>query len=602
MFPDTLTSIDLLGGVPWQSDYKHVRYFSSKAEQDSYFNSRTVVKSFDNAKVVRTANQFSMLLTLTPAQANKVSYLRFTNGNLDNKTYYCFVKGIAYEGDNRCRLFVELDFYQTFRFDVSFSNSYIERQHGNVTLIEDNLALGQELITYNISETFPYKDYIFIVLVANENLLGSTGGGWNVTSYAGVPSALYHYVVPIKIGGNANDSSMVYTDTGTAFYNWFELFSTMQDTWANKIVSAYITKYCGLNFTVDGNNITYSDTNKVKFFATTNNPGNVMRGMFHIENVKEYDTMTFSLSKAGLPSGFNAKLAQYPYNKVVISTVNGQQLELKPQFIDGNSINIRMYGSLGISNKVAFVIENYALNGVSGSDQKLNCILIDDTPQLLPIIVEQYAAFVQGNANSLMASRRASANDWQTSLKVAERSADTNVATTGINGLGSTAGGLLSGNPFSTLNSATQAMTSTASSMLQGATQLLNAGDIGNNNFENLINNQQAMLTDLMSVPPNTKSMGGNSFFEFGNFAYPLRATWKTVTSDDGARISDYFNKFGYKVNRYAPINFNSRSDYNYVKTIDCVVTGDLNQSILDVFKRIFNNGVFLHHTNSISL
>lgn len=602
MFPDTLTSIDLLGSVPWQSDYKHVRYFSSKSEQDSYFNSRTVIKSFDNAKVVRTANQFSMLLRLTPAQANKVSYLRFTNGNLDGKTYYCFVKGIAYEGDDRCRLFIEVDFYQTFLFDVSFKNSYIERQHGNVTLIEDNLALGQELITYNISETFPYKDYIFIVLVANENLLGSTGGGWNVTSYAGAPSALYHYVVPIKIGGNANDSSMIYTDTGTAFYNWFELFSTMQDTWANKIVSAYITKYCGLNFTVNGNNITYGDTNKVKFFATTNNPGNVMRGMFHIENVKEYDTMTFSLSKAGLPSGFNAKLSQYPYNKVVISTVNGQQLELKPQFISGNSIEIRMYGSLGISNKVAFSIENYALNGVSGSDQKLNCILIDDTPQLLPIIVEQYAAFVQGNANSLMASRRASANDWQTSLKVAERTADTNVATTGINGIGNTAGGLLSGNPFSALNNATQAMTSTASSMLQGATQMLNAGDIGSNNFENLINNQQAMLTDLMSVPPNTKSMGGNSFFEFGNFAYPLRATWKTVTNDDGLRISDYFNKFGYKVNKYTPINFNSRSDYNYVKTTDCVVTGDLNQSILDVFKRIFNNGVFLHHTNDITI
>lgn len=121
-------------------------------------------------------------------------------------------------------------------------------------------------------------------------------------------------------------------------------------------------------------------------------------------------------------------------------------------------------------------------------------------------------------------------------------------------------------------------------------------------NFENLVNNQQAMLTDLMSVPPNTKSMGGNSFFEFGNFAYPLRATWKTVNSDDGARITNYFNTFGYKVNKYTSINFNSRSTYNYVKTIDCVVSGNLNQSILDVFKRIFNNGVFLHHTNEISI
>ena len=81
-----------------------------------------------------------------------------------------------------------------------------------------------------------------------------------------------------------------------------------------------------------------------------------MRGMFHIENVKEYDSMTFNLSKAGLPSGFNPKLAQYPYNKVIISTVNGQQLELKPQFIDGNAIQIRMRGSLGISNKISFTV------------------------------------------------------------------------------------------------------------------------------------------------------------------------------------------------------------------------------------------------------
>ena len=183
MFPETLTNIDLLGSVPWQSDYKHVRYFSSKADQDSYFNSRTKIRSIENAKVVRTANDFSLLLELTPAQANKVSYLRFTNGKLDNKTYYAFVKGISFESQGRCRLFVELDFYQTFLFDVSFANSYIERQHGNVTLIEDNLALGQELITYNISETFPYKDYIFIVIVANENLLGATGGGWTIMLY-----------------------------------------------------------------------------------------------------------------------------------------------------------------------------------------------------------------------------------------------------------------------------------------------------------------------------------------------------------------------------------------------------------------------------------
>lgn len=597
MIPDTLTSIDLLSGVPWQSDYKHVRYFSSKTEQNSYFNSRTVIKSFDSAKVVRTANQFSMLLTLTPAQANKVSYLKFTNGNLDNKTYYCFVKGISYEADNRCRLFVEIDFYQTFLFDVSFKNSYIERQHGSLTLIEDNLNLGQELITTNITSNHIYDGTLFIVFVAStdlsDNPLDSEG------TWTGSPTPMFHYVVPIKQASAANTG---YNYGDKTLTNFKELFGLMQKDWANKIVSAYVTKYCGINFQINGNNVDYNTlTSGLKLVKVSNENIIGDKYIFMVNNIKKFDTMDIEFA---IPSttGYNAKLNQYPYKKLMLSTFNGQQLEIKPQYIAENKVKIRVHGNVGINSKIMYQVTNYATNSSVSDDQNLTAVLVDDTPNALPIVVDQYSAFVQGHTNSLIASQKASTNDWKTSLKVAERTADTNVATTGINGLGNIGGGLLSGNPLPALNNATQATGSVASSMLQGSAQMLNAGDIGKNNFENLVNNQQAMLDDLQAIPPNTKSLGGNPFFEYGNFNYYIQMTVKEMSNDDKERVSNYFNTFGYKVNKYTPINFNSRSTYNYVKTIDCVVTGDLNQSILDVFKRIFNNGVFLHHTNEISI
>lgn len=597
MFPDTLTNIDLLGSVPWQSDYKHVRYFGTKADQDNYFNGRTKIKSFDNAKVVRTGNQFSTLLRLTPAQANKVSYLRFTNGNLDNKTYYCFVKSIVYEANDRCRLFVEIDFFQTFLFDVSFKNSYIERQHSSLTLIEDNLNLGQELITTNISSNHIYDGTIFIVFVASadlsDNALDSEG------TWSGSPTPMFHYVVPIKQASSANTG---YNYGDKTLTNFKELFGLMQKDWANKIVSAYVTKYCGINFQIDGNNVDYDTlTSGLKLVKISNDNIIGDKYIFMVDNIKKFDTMDIEFTIPST-SGYNSKLNQYPYKKLMLSTFNGQQLEIKPQYLTENKVKIRIHGSVGINSKIMYQVTNYATHSSVSIDENLTAVLIDDTPNPLPIVVDQYSAYVQGHTNSLIASQKASINDWKTSNKVSERSADTGVLNSGLSALGSMANGLSTGSPLTAQSSGTNGIVSTANSLFSGATQMENANDIGKNNFENLVNNQQAMLDDLQAIPPNTKSLGGNPFFEYGNFNYYIQMVVKEMSNDDKERVSNYFDTFGYKVNKYATINLNSRSTYNYVKTIDCVVTGDLNQSILDVFKRIFNNGVFLHHTNEISI
>ena len=60
--------------------------------------------------------------------------------------------------------------------------------------------------------------------------------------------------------------------------------------------------------------------------------------------------------------------------------------------------------------------------------------------------------------------------------------------------------------------------------------------------------------------------------------------------------IDDYFSMFGYKVNEVKYPNITGRSNWNYVKTIDCNFDGDIPQSDLNIIKTMFNNGITLWH------
>lgn len=593
MFPDTNTTITLLSGVDWQSDYKHVRWFDSLSEQTTYFNNRPIIYSRENVKLVRTGNQFRLHLTITPEKAQSISYLKFTNGSIDGKIYYAFVKNIVFEKENSCYLFCELDFFQSFMFDVTFKKSYIDRQHSPLSYIEDNLSLGQEMITTNIDSLNIYQGTLFVVFVANVDL--SDDALENNGTWTGSPSPMFHYVVPIKQASAANTG---YTYNGNELPNFKELFGLMQKDWANKIVSAYVTKYCGLNFGVDGNTITYDTLlSGVKSVKISNDNIIGDKYIFLVDNKKQFDSIDIEFDIPQQTS-YNAKLNQYPYKKLILSTFNGQQLELKPQYLTDNKVKIQVLGTVGINSKIMYRIKNYAINGSVMRDENISAVLIDDSPNALPIVVDQYAAYVQGHTNSLLAAQKASSNDWQTSVKVANRTSDSNLLGSIGGGLANASSSILSGN----VGGITSSVGGVTNAALQGAANIENAGDIGKNNFENLVNNQQAMLDDLQVVPPNTKSMGGNIFFEYGNFDYFIQLTTKEMTTDDKERVSDYYNKFGYKVGKYDTINFNNGGTYNYVKTFDCVVVGNVNQSILDVIKRIFNSGVFIHHTDRLSM
>lgn len=64
--------------------------------------------------------------------------------------------------------------------------------------------------------------------------------------------------------------------------------------------------------------------------------------------------------------------------------------------------------------------------------------------------------------------------------------------------------------------------------------------------------------------------------------------------------IDDFWSAFGYPIHEITTPLTNSRSSWNYVKTIDCGFTANAELDLLKRFRNIFNNGVTIWHTDDI--
>lgn len=71
-----------------------------------------------------------------------------------------------------------------------------------------------------------------------------------------------------------------------------------------------------------------------------------------------------------------------------------------------------------------------------------------------------------------------------------------------------------------------------------------------------------------------------------------------SIKSQYASMIDNYFSMFGYKVNRLGTPHLHVRTYYDYIKTIDVNIEGDLPEADLNQIRNMFNNGIrFWHDT-----
>lgn len=73
----------------------------------------------------------------------------------------------------------------------------------------------------------------------------------------------------------------------------------------------------------------------------------------------------------------------------------------------------------------------------------------------------------------------------------------------------------------------------------------------------------------------------------------------KTITREFAERLDQFFDMYGYKQNRIAKPDIDSRAHWNYIKTIDCNISGEVPGPDMEELKSLFNNGLTIWSNGS---
>lgn len=120
--PDS--TITLYGGVDIDNGEQLV--FKSRANQTSYFQSK-LVRAQTPCTVVRKTGR--LRVEIAGSTIATCNYLSFINPSFDNKIVYARIIDYDYINNECVEISYAIDYWQTWMFDVSFENMYIEREH-----------------------------------------------------------------------------------------------------------------------------------------------------------------------------------------------------------------------------------------------------------------------------------------------------------------------------------------------------------------------------------------------------------------------------------------------------------------------------------------
>lgn len=268
-------------------------------------------------------------------------------------------------------------------------------------------------------------------------------------------------------------------------------------------------------------------------------------------------SFNINVSKQQTLNGYtpvNNKLKCFPYNYLLVSNNVGQNGILHYEKFSDNDATFTVKGVINPGCSINITPTNY--NGNASSD--IDAIQLGKFP-ICNFQNDMYTNWLTQNSINVLGQTITSD--------------DMNIANAGLSALAGTITNLATGNDAGVGMSLASGFTGIAGAVMQQKQH---------NMISPTVNGQ------LNSADVNVAS--GNNTFHF----------YKMSIKQEYARIIDnYFSMFGYKINRVKVPNITGRSNWNYVKTINCNFDGNIPQSDLNIIRAMFNNGTTLWHNPS---
>lgn len=356
MYPAPSTIVKLLSNIPWDNTYNDVLTFGSLSEQTLYFNSKATF-TFTNFTYQRYNPDRGQIAAIRiPILADtlyRCNYLMFQNSAHGNKWFYAFIRELNYINESVTEIIYELDIMQTWKFDYTIKECFVEREHTNddsigSNLVDENLELGDYVMGNPfVMPQFSPSNSKICVLASFDSMLQPSQG----RKYANVYSGL-----SINIFDSVEDVQAFLKDVD---------FGGKTDG----IVSIF--QYPAAFISDDPRAIPIEIT-KSKHYSSID--GYVPR---------------------------NNKLFTYPYNFLYVTNNNGNTAEFKWEFFETNPVVVTVFGALTPNPQFVLAPNNYKLTTGTSGDFNINeMITLEGFPQCA-FTSDVYKVYLAQNATQL---------------------------------------------------------------------------------------------------------------------------------------------------------------------------------------------------------
>ena len=258
-------------------------------------------------------------------------------------------------------------------------------------------------------------------------------------------------------------------------------------------------------------------------------------------------TMNINSKLAENYTPINKKLFTFPYNYAILSNNNGTDIPFRYEDFINNQLNFKVVGSISQGCSIKCVPLNYKK------------IIDNDT-------MNSFNFGINGGKFPICSWASDVFTNWLVS----------NSVNIGINGLtnfgkiGFGAGQFLGGDLVGGISSVASGLSGIANSVSQIYQNSLVPDQVKGNT-----NSGEITYSALKNV--------------FTIFRFSIRSEYAKI-------IDNFFSMFGYKTNLVKMPNLTGRQNWNYVKTIDANIIGNIPQNDIELLKSIFNNGVTIWH------
>lgn len=610
------TEVHLLSNVPFNFSYNNVMDFDTKEDQIAYFLNKSKI-TFDDLTHQRVNNN-SINLEVAYEELYDINYMMFQNDKIPGKWFYAFITNYDFISPNVTRISYQIDVYQTWLFDMTWQTTYVEREHTQrfnkdgtpvINTIDEGLNYGSDYKTI-YKRKCNDDNIIWVVAITKtsiENLLGSSVS--NFGRIGNIYQPLHYTLMPIDLDGT------IVTINGKIGGYTFIMDLGKDSQTVGQLVSLFYTSYVPFDYNLDGNNnITTNDPN-VHFVD-----GGAVGGFYDYYGDSNWLPRNYNVTNnmfSLMPNYSESKLFMYPYTVIELTDMQGNTTTLKPQNFDNKSLSFDIMACISSQPKTAIYPHGY-LGNTSGNVKDFTGGIINNNICDIPIVDDYTASYMQANRNSIATTNKYAMDN---ALRGVQQNNANNRVNNAImdkqqqygqidmfsNAITGGIGNALTGNIAGALGSV-------ASSFYQGVKNYdLNEGKRAsmnlNNDFANknlMINAEQAIgltqakLQDINNIPPTVSNLGNNTMFDSGYKNMHFYVMIKTVRDEYAEQLTNYFKMFGYKVNKLEIPNTKSRKNYNYIKTIDANIVGNIPSNDLSAIKGIFDKGVTIWHTDNV--